>query len=439
MNHNAEGIAALLVVFVAYAATARRLDRFSVTPAIVFTVAGVVLGTECLGALPFSLGAESTKLLAEAALAVLLFADASTVDARAARDDARLVTRLLAIGLPLAVAFGALTAAPLLSGLSWAACLLLAAVLAPTDAALGMAVFGNRAVPSRVRRVLNVESGLNDGLATPIVFFMIAVVTDQATSSSTANASDALIDAVKDLSLGIGVGALVGAAGGLLLVWARDRAATTAESEEIGVLALAALAYVGALAVGVNGFVAAFAGGLVFGAITHGAMRERTYVTDATGQVLSMLVWTIFGSILVGPILFDGLDWSSIAYAVLSLTVVRIAAVAIALSRTGMRPESLAFMGWFGPRGLASVVFILAVDIELESVAPEIAHQIAVTGAWTILLSVILHGITAGPLGRAYGRRSKQFPATAPELAEGPEPQMRRRHLTIVPHKAPTA
>jgi NhaP-type Na+/H+ or K+/H+ antiporter len=425
VNEAAAGLAGLLLVFVLYATVARRLDRVSVTSAIVFTVAGILLGTEGLDILPLSLGAESTKLLAESALAVLLFADASTVDVREARRDAGLIGRLLLIGLPLAIVAGTLAAAGLLPEMSWAACVLLAAVLAPTDAALGLAVFGNRAVPARVRRVLNVESGLNDGLATPIVFFMIAVVIDEATSGSTAILSEAARRAVVDLTLGVGVGAAAGGLGGLLLVWGRSRNTTTAGSEEIGVLALAALSYVGAVALGVNGFVAAFVGGLAFGALTRGAMRDRTGVTDAAGQVLAVLVWVVFGSLLAGPVLLGDPDWRSIAYAALSLTLVRMVPVAISLLGTGLRPASMAFMGWFGPRGMASVVFILVVVIELEPVAPEMASVIATTGAWTILFSVILHGVTAGPLGRMYGARAERFPASAPERAEVSEPRMR--------------
>ncbi len=430
MDQDAAGLAILLVVFVLYAAAARRLDRLSVTSAIVFTAAGVVLGGEALDVLPLSIGTEATKLLAESALAVLLFADASSVDARAARNDAGLVARLLLVGLPLTVVAGAVVAAPLLPDLTWPACLLLAAVLAPTDAALGMAVFGNRAVPARVRRVLNVESGLNDGLATPIVFFMIAVVTDEATDSSSAVLTEALGRAAADLALGVAVGAGVAALGGGLMMWARRHGTTTPESEEIGVLALAVLSYVAALAVDVNGFVAAFVGGLVFGAVTRGAMRERAGVTDVVGQLLAVLVWVIFGAVLAGPVLADGPDWAPIGYALLSLTLIRMVPVALALTGSGLRPVSLAFMGWFGPRGMASVVFVLVVVIELEEVAPDMAALIGETGTWTILFSVLLHGLTAGPVGRAYGRRADRLPASAPERAAGPEPDLRRRHLT---------
>ncbi len=430
MNEDALGLAVLLLLFVGYAAVARRLDRFSVTSAIVFTGAGVVLGAEMLDILPLSFGEESTKLLAESTLAVLLFADASTVNVRAARDDAGLIGRMLLIGLPLTIAAGALVATTLLTDLDGTECLLLAAVLAPTDAALGLAVFGNRAVPARVRRVVNVESGLNDGLATPVVFFLIAAVIGEAGSGPAGLLSGPVSDALVDLALGVGAGAVVGGLGGLLLLRARLLRTATTESEEIGVLALAALSYAGAVAMDANGFVAAFVGGLAFGALTRGALRDRTDLTDTVGQVLAAFVWVIFGALLAGPILTHDPRWSAIAYALLSLTLVRMAPVAIALLGTGLRPRTTAFMGWFGPRGMASVVFILVVVIELGEDASGVTSLIAETGAWTILLSVILHGLTAGPLGRAYGRWAQRLPQSAPERTPCPEPQMRRRHLS---------
>jgi NhaP-type Na+/H+ or K+/H+ antiporter len=212
-------------------------------------------------------------------------------------------------------------------------------------------------------------------------------------------------------------------------LWARRHAATTPESEEIGILALALLSYVAAVAVDVNGFVAAFVGGLVFGAVTRRALRERTGVTDVVGQLLAVLVWVIFGAVLAGPVVLGGPDWAPIGYALLSLTLIRMVPVALALMGSGLRPPSVAFMGWFGPRGMASVVFVLVVVIQLEDTAPGVAELVGETGTWTILLSVLLHGLTAGPLGRAYGRRANAFPAEAPERVAAPEPSMRRRHL----------
>ncbi len=423
---DATGIAVVLALIAVYATCARRLDALSVTGAMVFATAGVLLGDSVFGVLPVGLDTETTKLLAEVTLAVLLFADASTVDARAAREDAGLVGRVLGIGLPLTIVAGAVLAWLLIPDLGWAGAALLAAVVAPTDAALGMAVFTDRAVPARVRRVLNIESGVNDGLATPVVVFLIAVVAAEEVSGSAA-----VTDAVVDLLLGVGIGALVGGAGALALLLGRRLGATSPQSEDIGLLALAVLSYAAAVAASGNGFVAAFAGGLALGAIARGRLHDRIEVTESVAVVLSLIVWTIFGAVLAGPVLTSYLEWRPIAYAVLSLTVIRLAPVALALVGTGARAPTRAFMGWFGPRGMASVVFALLVLIELESVAPVVAEDVRVAATWTILLSVVLHGLSARPLGRRYGSWAARLPATALERRPTEESRERRRGLGV--------
>lgn len=429
MGGDAAGIAVLLALIGLYAALARPLARLSITGALIFTAAGIALGDEGLGILPVGLDTESTKLLTEVTLALLLFADASSVDVRAVREDSGLIARMLGIGLPLTVVGGAVLAWALLPGLGWAGAALLAAVVAPTDAALGLAVFTNRAVPARVRRVLNVESGVNDGLATPLVAFFVAVVAAEEVSGS-----DAVAEAVADIALGVGAGIAVGALGAALFLWARRRGMTTTESEDIGLLALAALSYATALALSGNGFVAAFIGGLSLRAVGKGRLHSRLETSEAVSAVLSLVVWTIFGAVLAAPLLVEETSWRPIAYAVLSLVAVRMAGVALALTGTGARARTVAFMGWFGPRGLASVVFALLVVLELEVEAPLIADEIAATATWTILLSVVFHGLSAGALGRRYGAWVERLPEDALERRPMDEPAHRRRRLAAMPH-----
>lgn len=418
------GVALLAGLIALYAALARRLDRWSITAAIVFTAAGIAFGARGIDVLPLSLDAESTKLLAELTLAVLLFADASTIDARAARRGAALTTRLLLVGLPLTIVLGTVAGALLFPSAGWAVAALLATILAPTDAALGMAVFANRAVPARMRLGLNVESGLNDGIAAPVVGFFLALVV----SEEGAGTHRWVREALGEIALGVGIGVGVGLVGGRVLVAARRWGGTTATSEQVGVLALALLAYVGAHAGGGNGFVAAFVGGLALGAVTRGALRDQIEFTETTGQVLTLLVWTLFGALLAAPALLDGLEWQPVAYAVLSLTVVRMLPVALALAGAGLRRETQLFMGWFGPRGLASVVFTLLAVIALEGHG-DAGHTIALAASWTVLLSVVAHGLTAGPLGRRYGARIRRAGPSAAELEDAPEPRERRRVL----------
>jgi NhaP-type Na+/H+ or K+/H+ antiporter len=415
-------VAVLAALVVAYAAVARRLDRWSVTPAIVFTAAGALLGPSGLGALTLEVDAEAAKLLAEGALAILLFADATTVSPRGAERDSALTGRLLLGGLPLTVVAGTLAGILLLGGLSLAEAALLAAVLAPTDAALGMAVFTNRAVPARVRRVLNVESGLNDGLATPVVTLLIALTLTEVATPGT----EWVLDALSEMAIGAGLGAAVGAVGGLLLARAAGAGWGSPGSLAIGVLALGALAFAGPVAAGGNGFVAAFTAGLVFRAATRDALKERVEYAETTGQVLAMLVWAVFGALFAGAAIGGGLALAPIAYAVLSLTLVRMVPVALALTGCGLQRSTVAFMGWFGPRGLASVVFTLLILIEVADAGAEVPSDLVLAATWTIMLSVLAHGLTAGWLGRRYGaaidRRGPGLPET-----EGPEPAPRRR------------
>jgi sodium/hydrogen antiporter len=415
-------VAILAGLIVAYAAIARRLDAWSVTPAIVFVAAGAVLGPTGFDVLHLSVGAESTKALAEVALAVLLFGDATTIDPRGAEQDAPLTARLLLIGLPLTILIGAVVGGLVLAGVSWTEAALLGAILAPTDAALGMAVFTNRAVPARVRRVLNVESGLNDGIAAPVVTFLVAAVVLETVSSE----GGAIADALKEMGIGALCGLGVGALGGLALLLAARRGWASPTSLQIGVLGLAGLGYAAAVAAEGNGFVAAFLAGLVFRAVTRGALKERVEYTEITGQVLTIFVWTIFGALIAAPAITDGLEARPIAYAVLSLTVVRGLAVAVALAGRRLQPATVLFMGWFGPRGLASVVFTLLLLIEIEAVGGVLPRGLELAAAWTILLSVVAHGLSAKALGRRYGAAIERLGPGLPET-EGPEPPARRR------------
>jgi NhaP-type Na+/H+ or K+/H+ antiporter len=276
-------------------------------------------------------------------------------------------------------------------------------------------------VPARIRRALNVESGLNDGIATPFVtLFLTLVLAEEGLESGHWAA-----EAAKDLGLAVVAAVAVGVIGGKLLMFARERGWTSAMSEELTVLALALLSYVGALAIGGNGFVAAFVGGLLFGASTASQVHEPVEFTETIGLFASFFVWTVFGALFVGPAITGHIEPVAILYAVVSLTIVRMVPVAAALASTGLRRDTVAFMGWFGPRGLASVVFTLIAVEELHAAGP-VAHDIAGFATWTILLSVVAHGLSAGPLARTYGHRLDGV-TDIPELAASPEPRIRRR------------
>ena len=415
------GWAIVAVVFVAYALAARRLDQLSITAPIVLVAAGAVLGAGYLDVLPANVTTESIRLVTELTLALILFADASTVPLRAARDDAMLPVRLLGIGLPLTIALGALAAHLLFPDISWWEAALISSILAPTDAALGMAVVTNPAVPVRIRRTLNIESGLNDGIVTPFVsVFLVFVVSGVASEHWASHAVDELLR-------GGGIGIAVGYVGGRCLRVARAAGWTTHVSDRLVVLSLAFLSYTAAVSYSGNGFVAAFVAGLVFGFATRGELHEATELTDTVGLFSSFVVWIIFGAAFVGPVLKGGVHARPVLYAVLSLTVVRLLPVAVALVHSRLRPVTVWFIGWFGPRGLASVVFTL---IAFDALAKEgTGPLLAEITTWTILLSVVAHGLSSGPLAAAYGRRLAAAPPDTPELATMNLPRVRTRSL----------
>ena len=415
------GLTVLAVVVVGYTLVASKLDRWWITGPMVFVAAGTILGTGGLDVLPLSLTNETVVTITELTLALLLFSDASTVRLGDVEGDAGLPRRLLFIGLPLTVLAGALLAYLMFPKVGWAAAALIAAILAPTDAALGLAVVTNKAVPVRIRRALNVESGLNDGIATPLVTLFIAAAAAEESLSDTAWG----LEALKQIGLAIVAAVVVGYIGGKLLAFAVDRGWTSGVSEQIAILALAFLAYVGAVAIGGNGFIAGFAGGILFGAATKSRLAKPVQFTETLGMSASFLVWAIFGALFVGDLLTHDLSVQPIVYAILSLTVIRMVPVAIALIGTHLRPATVAFMGWFGPRGLASVVFTLLALQELEQSGGGMLVQ---TVTWTILLSVVLHGVSAPPLAARYGASIGKA-GKIPEKAPAGEPRIRLHDL----------
>ena len=402
------------IIFV-WGTLSARLERYDVTAPIIFVLAGLLLTHGPLAPLGFAPSHELVKALAEITLVLVLFSDASRVRVHDLRTDLGLCLRLLGIGLPLTIGLGLLLALSLFGGMSIWLALLVGAALAPTDAALGAGVMVNPAVPARIRRLLNIESGLNDGIATPVVLVAIA---GAATAEHAASVGPGV--AAAELALGVLAGVVVGGAGGFIVKVARRREWAAGGFAGSAVLALAICAYACALAVHGNGFIAAFVGGLAYGA-TGGELGERLvpYVEE-TGALVSLLVWLAFGAIAVVPAL-ESLTWQAVLYAVLSLTVIRMVPVALALVGTRLGWTAVAFVGWFGPRGLASVVFAL---LALEDIGKPAASAVSVI-AFTVLLSVVAHGLTAGPLAHRYGPRIATTAGGPDDAAVQPLPARR--------------
>jgi sodium/hydrogen antiporter len=417
---SASDLAIVTALIFAWGTLSARLERADVTAPITFVIAGVVLTHGPLAPLGYMPSHETVKVLAESTLVLVLFSDASRVGLRDLREDMGPCLRLLGVGLPLTIGLGTLLALALFTGVNGWLALLVGAALAPTDAALGAGMMIDPAVPARIRRLLNVESGLNDGIATPVVLVAVA---GAGTAEHVPGTGPAL--AVAELALGVVIGAAVGGLGGLLVKTARTRGWAAEGFAGSAVLALAGCAYSCSLALHGNGFIAAFVGGLAFGAFSGRRGERLVPFVEETGGLLSLLVWLAFGAVAVVPAL-RALNWQTVVYALLSLTVIRMAPVALALIGSGLGHAAVAFVGWFGPRGLASVIFALIALEELgESGAGPAVELIVVT----VLLSVVAHGATAEPLARRYGPRllGVADSATAAPVPDLPERRLIRR------------
>jgi NhaP-type Na+/H+ or K+/H+ antiporter len=374
----------------------------------------MLLGPGVLGLVEFGLEEHTVLLLGEIALAIVLFTDAARINFSALRQYQGLPLRLLGIGMPLTIALGTLVAALLLTDLTFWEAAIVGTVLAPTDAALGQAVVTNRRVPVRVRQSLNVEAGLNDGLSVPFLtlFLALAVAKEELQP-----ASFWIRFALEQVGLGVLVGVGAGLAGGWLVGRASQSEWMTESFQRLALLVLAILAWALADQIGGNGFIAAFVGGLAAGPTIERVGERLIHFTEAEGQLLNLSVFFIFGVLVIRVL--QPLSWEVALYVVLSLTVIRMLPVALSLIGTHLGGVSVLFMGWFGPRGLASIVLGLIVVEE----APLLAGQdkLVLVVALTVLLSVLLHGITAAPLSAMYARRVEGMAAGAPEKQDSVE------------------
>jgi len=366
----------------------------------VFTLFGLIIGPVALNLLSFKADGETIRTLAELTLALVLFTDAASADMGVLRRTEALPIRLLLIGLPLTILLGFGVGVLLFKQLSLVEIALLATMLAPTDAALGKAVVTNEAVPDAVRQGLNVESGLNDGICVPILFVFLALATGKAGEGGPWQLAMKLV--AEEIGIGLAVGLALTAMAALLLKFAKGQKWLTNTWIQIPVVALAFGCFAVAQFLGGSGFIAAFSGGLLFGALAKQHREEFLLAAEGTGDTLALITWVIFGSAVVGQAV-SYFSWLDLLYAVLSLTVIRMLPVFLSLTGMGVSTEGKFFMGWFGPRGLASIVFgVIVVNAHLPNSGP-----IAMTVACTIILSILGHGITANPWAKVYGERRR--------------------------------
>ena len=397
-----ENLAILGIFIFLYSIISGGLEKTPINGAVVFVAFGLAVGPLGFDLLTGDVEAEGLSTLAEVTLAVLLFADAATANLDELKRFSGIPVRMLLIGLPLTILLGFGAGVVLFSGLGLLEIAVLATMLAPTDAALGKAVVTNQAVPSNIRESLNVESGLNDGICVPVLFLFLALVTKTGVEESTTQLALTLL--AEEIGIGAGVGIGLTLLGWLLLKRLGERGWVSETWLQLPVPALAVACFALAQWIGGSGFIASFVGGLLFGRLVSKEHKHKLLLAaEGTGDTLSLITWVVFGAAVVGRSI-GSLTWQVALYAVLSLTLVRMVPVFLVLTGMHLRTDEKLFMGWFGPRGLASIVFAVIV---LKEQLPG-GEIISLTVVCTVLLSVILHGISANPFVAALAGRIKR-------------------------------
>jgi len=388
---------AILAAFVfLYSAVAGRIEKTPISGAIVAMGFGFVCGPLGLRIFTPHVDGELLRTLAELTLALVLFTDAANANLSVLKISLQLPERLLLIGLPLTILLGFGIGILVFPGMGLFELAVLATMLAPTDAALGKAVVTNPAVPAALREGLNVESGLNDGICVPILFVFLALA-----SRATVNESGfqlALVLVAQQIGIGLAVGIGLTVAAGWILKRCAQRNWITETWRQLPVIALAFVCFAVAQVLGGSGFIASFTGGLFFGALTKEHKHDLLRAAEGTGDTLSLVTWASFGAAVVGQVI-GKFSWPVLIYSILSLTVVRMLPVYLSFAGSSLKPGSRLFLGWFGPRGLATVVFAVIV---LNHNLPG-GHELALTAACTVILSILAHGFSANPLAASLG------------------------------------
>jgi len=402
-------IATFVALVFVYSLISRRLERTVLTAPMVFTSAGLLMALAPHATTALALDRAGFLLVAELGLVMTLFTDASRIAPRMLAGRRNLPVRLLGPGMLLTLLLGALCALVVLGDLKWWEAGILTAILAPTDAGLGQVIVNSTRVPARIRQALNVEAGLNDGLSVPFLLFFIALTVAEGTGTLSGGALARYL--LEQLGYGLLVGLGIGLPGGWLLEQALRRQWMAPPMAQLGVVALPIACMLGAEASGASMFIAAFVAGIAAQAGYREIGRHSVEFAEDWGQLFNYFVFFLFG-LLSGRVLGE-FSAAILLYAVLSLTLVRMLPVAIALYGTGLSRASVLFIGWFGPRGLASIVLgLVFLETELGT-AGESTIRLAVMA--TVLISIYAHGLSATPGIRRYARAVETLDASAPE------------------------
>jgi len=381
-------LATLAVFAFIFSAVAGRLERSWITGPMVFIGFGLLAGPVGLGFMDLDIETVELRVIADLTLALVLFIDASNADLKTLRTHATLPRRMLLIGLPLCIGLGVYVGTLVFPDVSLFELCLLATMLAATDAALGKGVVSNQAVPARVREGLNAESGLNDGLCVPVLFVFLALATG--TTHQDESTELALELVMEEIGIGIAVAIVLVTIGIQVLRFCARRDWFTQIWLQIPVVTLALACFATAQTLHGSGYIAAFVGGLLFGYFAKEHTHKLVLAGEGIAELMAMLTWVVFGAAVMGQY-WAIMTWDVVIYSLLSLTVIRMLPVIIALTGTGEKFETKLFLAWFGPRGLASIVFLIivgAANLPSESV---LIHTVVCT----VTLCVIAHGLTA--------------------------------------------
>lgn len=383
------------IVTFLFALVSAKLDNSLITPPMVFAGAGVAIALLFRNFAEVEFASEALEFVAELTLVIVLFIDASRINLPLLFREHKIPVRLLGVSLPLTVLIGTIIAWFIFSEFSIWEAALIAAILAPTDAALGQAVVSSPIVPVRIRQSLNVESGLNDGIVLPLVMLFAALAS---VSTEGAEQSNWLVYWVMQVTLGPLVGVVAGFGGGFLLRASTRRGLISENFLRLSGVAIALVAWAGAIQVGGNGFIAAFVGGMAISGFANSIGEPLRDFGEAEGQLFGLATFLLFGMIALVPAI-EKADASCYLYAALSLTVIRMIPTALSLTGLKLKASTVLFLSWFGPRGLASLLFALLVIGEFDIPHGE---QILTISVLTVVLSMVLHGISAVPGARMY-------------------------------------
>jgi NhaP-type Na+/H+ or K+/H+ antiporter len=392
----------ITLVVLGYGFFSKLLLRFNISGPMVFMGVGIMLSPLGIGLTDIHIDHAIIRISAELALIIILFSDASQLQLKKLRFGWSIPVRLLFIGLPITIVFTYYVATLFFPQEIFGYLMLMALILAPTDAALGKAVVKDKDMPEHIRSDINIESGLNDGIVYPLLVTVVAmIIHTQGYSSEEAW----LIYVLEEISLGAIIGAVIGYSSAHLSTFVIKKKWILVEYENLIPLALAVLAYYLAEHFGGNGFISAFFAGLFLGNYNKDLQKHTENFAESEGELLILISFLVFGLVFI-PATIEYWNLKIFIFSLLSLTFFRMLPVAISLIGSRLDISTVLFYGWFGPRGIASILYTLVIVHEIGSIKGH--EEIYAVISLTILLSIILHGLSARPLVRRYAKNHKE-------------------------------